>query len=67
MPGELSFEFLAGLLDSRLDVIQFVVIKRDGNRNLKRSGDEILVFLTCDFTIQRNCGILFSGEHDSPP
>ena len=67
LPGELSFEFLTGLLDSRLDLIQFMVIKRRGKLNLKRSGDGIMVFLTCDFTIQRHCGILFLGEHGDPP
>ena len=35
MPGELAFEFLPGLFDFRLDLIQFVDVKRRGKLNLK--------------------------------
>jgi len=67
MPRELSFEFLAGLLDSRLDLIQFMDIKRRGKSNLKRSGGEIMISPTFHLTIRGDRGILIFGEHGSPP
>jgi len=36
LPGELSFEFLTDMLDFRLDLIQFMDIKRRGKSILKR-------------------------------